>query len=70
MEEKKTEWFLDEVVAIMKEKGIKFEKTKTDHGACLRTKTTEMGNYLQLRTVGNCVCARDLQREIERRVFS
>jgi len=44
-EKKKVEGFLDEVAAIMEEKGIQFQKT--DNGADgLRTKFTETGNYL------------------------
>ena len=51
MEEKKPEGFLDEVVAIMKEKGIRFEKSG-DGDDGLRTEVTEIGNYLSLRIVG------------------
>jgi len=40
-----------QVANILAEKGFELEESKTDQGVCLTTKATEMGNYLQLRTV-------------------
>ena len=50
-EKKKIEGFLDEVVAIMEEKGIQFQKTGNGADG-LRTEVTEIGNYLWLRIIG------------------